>query len=45
VPPVHTIPGYYKDMYVIPTYNSTGRIGERVALVNSSQWQPLAINT
>jgi hypothetical protein len=45
VPPVHTIPGYYEDMYVIPTYNSTGRIGERVAWANSSRWQPLAINT
>ena len=44
MPPVHTIPGYYKDMYVIPTYNSTCRIGERVALANSSRWQPLAIN-
>ncbi len=31
VPPVHTIPGYYEDTYVIPTYNSTRRIGERVA--------------
>jgi hypothetical protein len=31
VPPVHTIPGYYEDMYVIPTSNSTCRIGERVA--------------
>ncbi len=45
VPPVHTIPGYYEDMYVIPTYNSTGRIGEREGLANSSRWQPLAINT
>jgi hypothetical protein len=45
VPPVHTIPGYYKDMYVIPMYNGTCRIGERVALANSSRWQPLAINT
>ncbi len=45
VPPVHTIPGYYEDMYVILTYNSTGSIGERVALANSSRWQPLAINT
>ena len=31
VPPVHTIPRYYKKAHVIPTYNSTCRIGERVA--------------
>jgi hypothetical protein len=31
VPPVHTIPRYYEEAYVIPTYNSTCRIGERVA--------------
>jgi hypothetical protein len=45
VPHVHTIPGYYKDMHVIPTYNSTCRSGERVATGNSPQWQPLAINS
>jgi hypothetical protein len=45
VPPVHTIPGYYEDMYAIPTYNDTCRIGERVATANSPQWQPIAINT
>ena len=45
VPPVHMIPGYYKDMHVIPTYNSTCRSGERVATGNYPWWQPLAINT
>ena len=45
MPTVHTIPGYYKDIHVIPTYNSTCRIGERVATPNSPQWQSLAINT
>jgi hypothetical protein len=45
VPPVHTIPRYYEDMYAIPTYDSTCRIGERVATANSPQWQPIAINT
>ena len=45
VPPVHTIPGYCKDMDVIPTYNSTCRSGERIATANSPRWQSLAINT
>jgi hypothetical protein len=45
VHPVHTIPGYYEDMHVIPTYNSTCRTGERVATANSPQWQSLTINT
>jgi hypothetical protein len=31
VPPVHTLPVYYKETHRIPTYNSTCRIGERVA--------------
>ena len=31
VPPVHTIPVYYEETHVIPMYNSTCRIGERVA--------------
>jgi len=30
VPTVHTIPGYYEDMHLIPMYNSACRIGERV---------------
>jgi hypothetical protein len=45
VPPVHTIPVYYEETHVIPKYNSTCRIGERVATANSPQWQPIAINT
>jgi hypothetical protein len=45
VPPVHMIPRYYEDMYAIPMYDSTCRIGERVATANSPQWQPIAINT
>ena len=45
VPPVHTIPVYYEEKHVLPTYNSTCRIGERVATANSPQWQPIAINT
>jgi hypothetical protein len=31
VPPVHMLPVYYKETHIIPTYNSTCRIGERVA--------------
>ena len=45
VPPVHAIPVYYKEKHVIPTYNSTCRIGERVATANSPQWQPVDVNT
>jgi hypothetical protein len=45
VPTVHILPGYYEDMHVIPMYNSTCRIGERVATANSPQWQCIAINT
>jgi len=32
---VHTIPAYYEESHVIPMYNSTCRIGERVATANS----------
>jgi len=45
VPTVNVIPVYYKETYVIPTYNSTCRTGERVATANSPQWHPIAINT
>jgi len=45
VPPVHAIPVYYEEKHVISTYNSTCRIGERVATANPPQWQPIAINT
>jgi len=45
VPSVHAIPVYYEEKHVIPTYNSTCRIGERVATANSPQWQPIAIKT
>jgi hypothetical protein len=31
VPHVHALPVYYEGTHVIPTYNSTCRIGERVA--------------
>jgi hypothetical protein len=42
---VHTIPAYYEESHVITMYNSTCRIGERVATANSPRWQPIAINT
>jgi hypothetical protein len=45
VPHVRAIPVYNEETHVIPTYNSTCRIGERVATANSPQWQPIAINT
>ena len=45
VPPVNMIPGYYKDMHVIPMYNSICRSAARVSTTNSPWWQPLAINT
>ncbi len=31
VQPVHTLPVYYEETHIIPTYNSTCRLGERVA--------------
>ncbi len=45
VPTVHAIPVYYEETHVVPTYNSTCRIGERVATANSPQWHPIAIYT
>jgi hypothetical protein len=38
------IPDYYKDGYLVPTYNNPRRIVERAALAFSPAWQALAIN-
>jgi hypothetical protein len=45
VPTVHALPIYYEETHAIPMYNSTCRIGERVATANSPRWQSIAINT
>jgi hypothetical protein len=38
------IPDYYKDTYVVPTYDSPCSIGEKAAFAFSPAWHALAIN-
>ena len=40
-----TVPGYYEDQYVVPTYISPRSIVESAAFAFSPAWHAIAINT
>jgi hypothetical protein len=42
---VHKIPEYYKELCIVPTYDTTRRVVERAAYAFSPAWHTIAINT